>query len=61
MAIVRKIGKKEDWVKQRMFYTSGKTAETEYCSQERMERGQSWKESVVTSRGRKKLHLLELS
>lgn len=36
MAIVRKIGKKHDWVKQRLFYPSGKAAEIDCYSQERM-------------------------
>lgn len=42
-----------------MFYTSGKTAEIEYCSQERKRTGME--EPSVTSRGRKNLHLLEVS
>lgn len=50
MAIARKIGKKDDWVKQRMFYTSGKTAEIEYCSQEGM---RTATERAISDRQRK--------
>lgn len=51
MTIIRQIGKKDDWVKQRMLYTSGKTAEIEYCSQERM---RAVTERAISDKQRKK-------